>query len=82
MEKENKMPELAVVEKEETFNHDDHMAKVKAGLEQIIASQDLNEIKSIAQSLLEEEGKEAEQEIEVEDKGNNEEVSMEDYLNK
>jgi len=38
--------------------HDEHMAKVAEGLQAILASEDINEIKQIAQSLLGEEQKE------------------------
>lgn len=40
--------------------HDVHMAKVSDGLNQILASNDINEIKTIAQALLAEESKEQE----------------------
>ena len=78
MAEENKIPQLEEInETEETeFNHDDHMVKVQEGLKKILASNDIDEIKSIAQSLLQEEEKEAEVE------GKDEEVSMADYLEK
>ena len=61
--------------------HDGHMERVKAGLEQIIASDDINKIKTIAQRLLDEEKKEAD----IEDSANeketkDEEISLEEYL--
>ena len=75
MQEENKIPELEAVEVEEKgFNHDEHMAKVQEGLKQILASNDIDEIKSIAQSLLQEEEKEEEAEE------GKEEVSMSDYM--
>lgn len=43
---------------QEDFNHDDHMAKIQEGLQQILASNDINQIKQIAQNLLSEEQKE------------------------
>ena len=81
MEEEKKVPELEEVGVEaEEFNHDEHMDKVQAGLKQILASEDINEIKSIAQSLLEEEKVEAEVEGDKKTPENVEEVSMEEYL--
>lgn len=81
MAEENKIPELEKMSEEEMaqgqneeFNHDEHMLKVQEGLKQILASNDIEEIKAIAQSLLEEENKEAEI------KGQGEDVSMADYL--
>lgn len=78
-EKENQMPELEVAEEETEFNHDDHMAKVEEGLKRILESNDIEEIKTIAQSLLEEEQKE-----QVVEEGkpelDKEEVSMQEYL--
>lgn len=75
MEKE-KVPNLEAMEEEgkeesKEFNHDEHMAKVQEGLQQIIASEDINEIKAIAQSLLEEEKEEKKADIDN--------MSMEDY---
>ena len=75
MQEENKIPELEAVEVEEKgFDHDEHMDKVQEGLKQILASNDIDEIKSIAQSLLQEEEKEEEAEE------GKEEVSMSDYM--
>lgn len=81
---DEKMPPLAeateAVEPKE-FNHDEHMAKIQSGLETILASEDINEIKQIAQSLLSEE--QSEEKIEV---GNGKgykrdnEMSLEDYI--
>ena len=90
MAEENKIPELEALEEgaevEQTHQdfdkwHDGHMERVKAGLEKIIASDDLNEIKAIAKALLEEE----EQEADIEDSANeketkDEEISMSDYI--
>ena len=90
MAEENKIPELEALEEgaevEQTHQdfdkwHDGHMERVKAGLEKIIASDDLNEIKAIAQALLEEEKEEAD----IEDSANeketkDEEMSMSDYI--
>jgi len=77
---EKEMPKLEAIEETEEFNHDEHMDKVEAGLKKIIASDDINEIKTIAQELLEEETKEKEIE-----EGNKEvpaktEVTMSEYL--
>ena len=78
-EKENQMPELEVAEEETEFNHDEHMVKVEEGLRRILESNDINEIKTIAQSLLEEEQKE-----QVVEEGkpelDKEEISMQEYL--
>ena len=54
---EPKMPPLEEFKEEsrEGFDHEAHMAKVEEGLNRIIASDDINEIKQIAQSLLTEE---------------------------
>lgn len=70
---ENKPPLEEMGAEPKEFNHDEHMAKVQSGLEAIMASEDINEIKQIAQSLLSEE--QAEQKIE-ETKG----LSMADYM--
>lgn len=74
---DEKMPPLAeateAVEPKE-FNHDEHMAKIQLGLETILASEDINEIKQIAQSLLSEEQSEAKIEKPMG------EPSLEDYL--
>lgn len=70
---ENKPPLEEMGAEPKEFNHGEHMAKVKSGLEAIMSSEDINEIKQIAQSLLSEE--EAEQQIE-EPKG----LSMADYM--
>lgn len=74
------MPKLEKIEETEEFNHDEHMDKVEEGLKRIIESDDINEIKTIAQELLEEETKEKEIE-----EGNKEvpaktEVTMSEYL--
>ena len=70
---ENKPPLEEMGAEPKEFNHDEHMAKVQSGLEAIMASEDINEIKQIAQSLLSEE--QAEQKIE-QPKG----LSMADYM--
>ena len=90
MAEENKIPQLEALEEgaevEATHKdfddwHDGHMERVKEGLERIIASNDLEEIKTIAKALLEEEKEEAD----IEDSANeketkDEEISMADYL--
>ena len=90
MAEENKIPQLEALEEgaevEATHKdfddwHDGHMERVKEGLEKIIASDDLEEIKTIAKALLEEEKKEAD----IEDSANeketkDEEISMADYI--
>lgn len=90
MAEENKIPQLEALEEgaevEQTHKdfddwHDGHMERVKEGLEKIIASNDLNEIKTIAKALLEEEKEEAD----IEDSANeketkDEEISMADYI--
>ena len=90
MAEENKIPQLEALEEgaevEATHKdfddwHDGHMERVKEGLEKIIASDDLEEIKTIAKALLEEEKEEAD----IEDSANeketkDEEISMADYL--
>lgn len=90
MAEENKIPQLEALEEgaevEATHKdfddwHDGHMERVKEGLEKIIASDDLNEIKTIAKALLEEEKEEAD----IEDSANeketkDEEISMADYI--
>lgn len=77
---EKEMPKLEEIKETEEFNHDEHMDKVEEGLKRIIESDDINEIKTIAQELLEEETKEKEIE-----EGNKEvpaktEVTMSEYL--
>lgn len=79
MEKKE-MPKLEEIKETEEFNHDEHMDKVEEGLKRIIESDDIDEIKTIAQELLEEETKEKEIE-----EGNKEvpaktEVTMSEYL--
>ena len=90
MAEKNKIPQLEALEEgaevEATHKdfddwHDGHMERVKEGLEKIIASNDLEEIKTIAKALLEEE----EQEADIEDSANeketkDEELSMADYM--
>lgn len=90
MAEENKIPQLEALEEgaevEATHKdfddwHDGHMERVKEGLEKIIASNDLEEIKTIAKALLEEEKEEAD----IEDSANeketkDEEISMADYI--
>lgn len=90
MEENKNVPELEAMEEAEQVEdtrkdfdqwHEGHMERVKEGLEKIIASDDLNEIKTIAQQLLDEEKEEAD----IEDSANeketkDEEISMEEYL--
>lgn len=71
-EMENESPEMEAKEhggmsKEE---HDAHMIKMEQGLKQILSTQDINEIKQIAQSLLGEE--EHEEGVEKEESSLNE----------
>ena len=93
MADENKIPALEAITEEETAQnqekdfenwHDGHMERVREGLEKIIASDDLNEIKTIAQELLEEEKQEGEIEKSSEDKADAQkdkaEITMADYL--
>lgn len=93
MAEENKIPALEALteeemaqDKEKNFEkwHDGHMERVKEGLEQIIASDNLEEIKEIAQKLLAEEEQEGKIEQSSEDSADTNkdkaEVSMEDYL--
>lgn len=93
MAEENKIPALEALteeemaqDKEKNFEkwHDGHMERVKEGLEQIIASEDINEIKTIAKQLLAEEEQEGKIEQSSEDSADTNkdkaEVSMEDYL--
>ena len=70
---ENKPPLEEVEAEPKKFNHEEHMVKVKSGLEAILASEDINEIKEIAQSLLSEE--ETEQQVEEPKK-----FTMADYM--
>lgn len=70
MEKENKMPELEAIVEQAVVEP----KGVKEGLEAIIKSEDIDEIKSIANSLLGMVGDDKE-EVEVDD-----EVSMSDYM--
>lgn len=74
------MPNLEAIEETEEFDHDEHMDKVENGLKRIIASNDINEIKTIAQSLLEEESKEKEIEEGNKEVPEKTEVSLEEYL--
>ena len=90
MAEENKIPQLEALEEgaevENTHQdfdkwHEGHMERVKAGLEKIIASDDLEEIKTIAKQLLEEETQEADIEDSVNEKETkDEEISMADYM--
>ena len=77
---EKEMPNLEAIEETEEFDHDEHMDKVEDGLKRIIASNDINEIKTIAQSLLEEESKEKEIEEGEKEVPEKTEVSLEEYL--
>ena len=90
MAEENKIPALEALEEEAQVEdtrkdfdkwHEGHMERVKEGLQTIIASDDLEEIKTIAKQLLDEEMQEAD----IEDSANeketkDEEISMADYL--
>lgn len=80
MAEENKVPQLEEITEEETFNHDEHMDKVQEGLKAIIASNDINEIKEIAQSLLVEENKEKEIEEGNKEVPEKTDVTMKEYL--
>lgn len=93
MAEENKIPALETLteeemaqDKEKNFEkwHDGHMERVKEGLKQIIASDNLEKTKEIAQKLLAEEEQEGKIEQSSEDSADankdKAEVSMEDYL--
>lgn len=93
MAEENKIPALEALTEEEMAQgeekdfenwHDGHMERVREGLEKIIASDNLDEIKEIAQELLAEEEAEGEIEKSSEDKADADkdkaEITMEDYL--
>lgn len=93
MAEENKIPALEALTEEEMAQgeekdfekwHDGHMERVRAGLEEIIASDDLEKIKKIARRLLKEEEAEGEIEKSSEDKADADkdkaEITMEDYL--
>jgi len=71
---ENKPPLAEMGAEPKEFNHDEHMAKIQSGLQAILSSEDINEIKQIAESLLGEEV--TEQKIEQPKKG----LSIEDYM--
>ena len=77
---EKEMPKLEAIEETEEFNHDEHMDKVEAGLKEIIASDDINKIKEIAQSLLDEEMKEKEIEEGNKEVPEKTEITMGEYL--
>lgn len=92
-EEKNEMPALEALaeeataqDKEKNFEdwHDGHMERVREGLEKIIASEDLDEIKEIAKALLEEEKEEGKIEQSSEDSADvnkdEAEMSMEDYV--
>lgn len=92
-EKVNEMPALEAMTEEEIAKgeeknfedwHDGHMERVRQGLQTIIASDDLAEIKEIAKQLLAEEEQEGEIEKSSEDKQDAQEdkaeVSMAEYL--
>lgn len=78
MEKEK--PMLEEIEETEEFNHDEHMDKVQEGLKAILESNDIEEIKSIAQSLLIEEKKEKEIEEGNKEVPEKTEITMGEYL--
>jgi hypothetical protein len=93
MAEKNEIPALEALteediaqDKEKDFEkwHDGHMERVREGLEKIIASEDLAEIKEIAKALLEEEKEEGKIEQSSEDSADvnkdEAEMSMEDYL--
>lgn len=77
---EKEMPKLEEIEETEEFNHDEHMDKVEEGLKRILESDDINEIKTIAQELLEEESKEKEIEEGNKEVPEKTEVTMKEYL--
>lgn len=77
---EKEMPKLEAIEETEEFNHDEHMDKVEAGLKEIIASDDINKIKEIAQSLLDEEMKEKKIEEGNKEVPEKTEITMSEYL--
>lgn len=92
-EEKNEMPALEALaeestaqDKEKNFEdwHDGHMERVREGLEEIIASDDLEKIKNIARRLLKEEEEEGKIEQSSEDSADvnkdEAEMSMEDYL--
>lgn len=62
MADEAAMVDEAAAQEEAGFDHEAHMQKVQEGLQQILASNNLQEIKQIAQALLIEE--QGEQEVE------------------
>lgn len=82
MEKENKIPALEAMDKEEVtgFNHDNHISKVKEELEKILISNDINEIKTIAKGLLKEEKIEEASEKGADVNKDKAEMSLQDYL--
>lgn len=93
MAEKNEMPALEALSEEEMANdkekdfekwHDGHMERVREGLEKIIASDNLDEIKAIAQELLAEEEQEGKIEQSSEDSADvnkdKAEMSMEEYL--
>lgn len=93
MAEKNEMPALEALSEEEMANdkekdfenwHDGHMERVREGLEKIIASDNLEEIKAIAQELLAEEEQEGKIEKASEDSADvnkdKAEMSMEEYL--
>lgn len=75
MAEEKEMPNLEEIQEEET----EVKPNIEEGLKAIIASDDINEIKAIAQSLLGGEVKEEEVEEERPEL-NKEEMSMQEYL--
>lgn len=77
---EKEMPKLEEIQETEEFNHDEHMDKVQEGLKAILESNDINEIKTIAQSLLEEENKEKEIEEGNKEVPEKTEITMGEYL--
>ena len=77
---EKEMPKLEEIPETEEFNHDEHMDKVQEGLKAILESNDINEIKTIAQSLLEEENKEKEIEEGNKEVPEKTEITMGEYL--
>lgn len=77
---EKEMPKLEEIEETEEFNHDEHMDKVQEGLKAILESNDIEEIKSIAQSLLIEEKKEKEIEEGNKEVPEKTEITMGEYL--
>ena len=80
MEEKNSLPELEEIQEKEVFNHDEHMGKIKEGLKAILSSDNIEEIKEIAQELLQEEEQEQEIEGKTKDVPAKTELTLNDYL--